>query len=258
MFVTRDLARALDGSTTSHHDTSASSAATAGHQVGSHVSSEVLPRALDGSTTSHNDALATSAATADRQVGSHVSNKALKTIRVIFHHDSSLVVPITTNFPSVEKDVDVLKSLVRSKVTLLKEGAELRLLHVFQSKIQRIITTSKKLEDMSWVRVEECLEGEVTTGGTEMAIFGHHCELAKSRNKTLNYLGDPFVLCVHKGETLLQIKKKFESKHGVSGEDISKQKFACVSTFVRYLMDSEILHSFWKSGAELRVEHPSF
>ncbi|KAF2545350.1 hypothetical protein F2Q70_00020078 [Brassica cretica] len=77
-------------------------------------------------------------------------------------------------------------------------------------------------------------------------------------NKTLNYLGDPFVLCVHKGETLLQIKKKFESKHGVSGEDISKQKFACVSTFVRYLMDSEILHSFWKSGAELRVEHPSF
>ncbi|CAF1926322.1 unnamed protein product [Brassica napus] len=94
-----------------------------------------LARALDGSTTSHHDALATSAATADRHVGSHVSSEALKTIRVIFHHDSSLVVPITTNFPSVEKDVDVVKSLVRSKVKLLKEGVELRLLHVFQSKI---------------------------------------------------------------------------------------------------------------------------
>ncbi|KAH0877721.1 hypothetical protein HID58_065115 [Brassica napus] len=191
-------------------------------------------RALDGSTTSHHDALATSAATADRHVGSHVSSEALKTIRVIFHHDSSLVVPITTNFPSVEKDVDVVKSLVRSKVKLLKEGVELRLLH-------RIITTSKKLEDMSWVCVEECLEGEVTTGGTEMAIFGHHCELAKSGNKTLNY-----------------ILKKFEIKHGVFGEDIWKWKFVCVSTFVRYLMDSEIPHSFWKPGAKLRVEHPSF
>lgn len=37
-------------------------------------------------------------------------------LRVIFHHEASLVELITTNFPRVEKYLDVVTSIVRSKV----------------------------------------------------------------------------------------------------------------------------------------------
>ncbi|KAG5379306.1 hypothetical protein IGI04_027148 [Brassica rapa subsp. trilocularis] len=44
-------------------------------------------------------------------------------LRVIFHHEASLVEPITTNFPRVEKYLDVVTSIVRSKVKLLNESS---------------------------------------------------------------------------------------------------------------------------------------
>lgn len=44
-------------------------------------------------------------------------------LRVIFHHEASLVELITTNFPRVEKYLDVVTSIVRSKVKLLNESS---------------------------------------------------------------------------------------------------------------------------------------
>ena len=79
-----------------------------------------------------------------------------------------------------------------------------------------------------------------------------------------------FFLVIHSDETLLQINKKIKSKCGVSGEDILKVclsvfllkrklelmcvmlflkwKFAMASNSMRYIMDSEIIHSFWKDS----------
>ncbi|CAG7902369.1 unnamed protein product [Brassica rapa] len=69
-------------------------------------------------------------------------------LRVIFHHEASLVELITTNFPRVEKYLDVVTSIVRSK--------------------EKIVTTSQQLEKLFCVHVEEVTRHEVNTGGTEM------------------------------------------------------------------------------------------
>ncbi|CAF2164531.1 unnamed protein product [Brassica napus] len=69
-------------------------------------------------------------------------------LRVIFHHEASLVELITTNFPRVEKYLDVVTSIVRSK--------------------EKIVTTSQQLEKFFCVHVEEVTRHEVNTGGTEM------------------------------------------------------------------------------------------
>ncbi|XP_035822909.1 ubiquitin carboxyl-terminal hydrolase 13 isoform X7 [Zea mays] len=169
----------------------------------------------------------------------------LKTLKVAFHHPTKDEVVIhSIRLPKNSTIADVIYDL-KTKVELSSPNAELRVLEVFYHKIYKIFPLHEKIEninDQYWtLRAEEIPEEEKNIGPNDRLIHVYHFKKDINQTQIQNF-GDPFVLVVHEGETLAEVKKRIQSKLQVSADEFSKWKFAFISmNRPDYLQDSDVV-----------------
>ncbi|XP_069147745.1 ubiquitin C-terminal hydrolase 13-like isoform X11 [Solanum lycopersicum] len=173
--------------------------------------------------------------------------QGLKTLKVAFHHATKdEVVTYTIRLPKQSTVGDVINDL-KTKVELSNPDAELRLLEVFYHKIYKIFPTSEKIEninDQYWtLRAEEIPEEEKNLGPNARLIHVYHFSKETAQNQMqIQNFGEPFLLVIHEGETLVQVKVRIQKKLQVPDEEFAKWKFAFLSLGrPEYLEDSDIL-----------------
>ncbi|KAH1189847.1 Ubiquitin carboxyl-terminal hydrolase 13 [Glycine max] len=173
--------------------------------------------------------------------------QCLKTLKIAFHHDTNDEVVIhTIRLPRHSTVSDVINDL-KSKVDLSHPDAELRLLEIFYHKIYKIFRVSEKIENINdqycALRAEEVLEEEKNLGPHDRLIHVYHFlkDTTQNQQQVQNF-GHPFLLVIHEGETLTEVKLRIQKKLQVPDEEFSKWKFAFLS-FGRpeYLQDSDIV-----------------
>ncbi|XP_042056257.1 ubiquitin C-terminal hydrolase 12-like [Salvia splendens] len=172
--------------------------------------------------------------------------QCIKNLNVAFHHvtkDEAAVVNI--RLPKQSTVGDVLDE-IKKKVELSQPNAELRLLEVFYHKIYKIFPILEKIEninDQYWtMRAEEIPEEEKNLGRNDHLIHVHHFTKEVSQNQMqVQNFGDPFLLVIHKDETLADVKLRIQKKLQVPDEEFSKWKFALGCP--EYLEDSNVVSS---------------
>ncbi|KAF8006885.1 hypothetical protein BT93_K1012 [Corymbia citriodora subsp. variegata] len=173
--------------------------------------------------------------------------QGLKNLKVAFHHASKdEVVFHHVRLPKQSTVGDVINEL-KMKVDLSRPDAELRLLEVFYHKIYKIFPPGETIEninDQYWtLRAEEIPEEEKDLGPHDHLIHVYHFtkETAQNQLQEQNF-GEPFLLVIHEGETLAEVKMRIQKKLQVPDDAFSKWKFAFLSLgHPEYLEDSEIL-----------------
>ncbi|PWZ27498.1 Ubiquitin carboxyl-terminal hydrolase 12 [Zea mays] len=148
----------------------------------------------------------------------------LKTLKVAFHHPTKDEVVIhSIRLPKNSTIADVINDL-KTKVELSSPNAELRVLEVFYHKIYKIPEEEKNI------------------GPNDRLIHVYHFKKDINQTQQIQNFGDPFVLVVHEGETLAEVKKRIQSKLQVSADEFSKWKFAFISmNRPDYLQDSDVV-----------------
>ncbi|KAK4790626.1 hypothetical protein SAY86_017930 [Trapa natans] len=195
--------------------------------------------------------------------------QGLKNLKVAFHSATKDEVVIH-NFRLPKESIvrDVLDEL-KKKVELSHPDAELRLLEVFNHKIYKIFPLNGKIENINdhyWtLRAEEIPEEEKNLDIHDLLIHVYHFRRETVQNSLqVQHFGDPFLLVIHEGETLAEVKVRIQKKLQVSDEEFSEWRFAFVSlSRPEYLADSKILSSYFQrrdshGGWEqyLGLEHP--
>ncbi|WOL02144.1 ubiquitin carboxyl-terminal hydrolase 13-like [Canna indica] len=172
--------------------------------------------------------------------------QGLKTLKVAFHHATKDEVAIhSIRLPKNSTVADVINDL-KTKVELSHPDAELRLLEVFYHKIYKVFPPSEKIEninDQYWtLRAEEIPEEEKNLGPQDRLIHVYHFMKDPNQNQMVQNFGEPFLLVIHDGETLEQVKMRIQNKLHVPDEEFSKWKFAflCMGR-PDYLQDSEVV-----------------
>lgn len=173
--------------------------------------------------------------------------QGLKTLKVAFHHATKDEVAIhSIRLPKNSIVADVINDL-KAKVELSHPNAELRLLEVFYHKIYKIFPPSEKIEninDQYWtLRAEEIPEEEKNLGPQDRLIHVYHFMKDPNQNQMqIQNFGEPFLLVIHEGETLAEVKVRIQKKLQIPDDDFSKWKFAFLSMGrPDYLQDSEIV-----------------
>ncbi|KAH7866535.1 hypothetical protein Vadar_021651 [Vaccinium darrowii] len=193
--------------------------------------------------------------------------QGLKTLKVAFYSSSKdEVVNHTIRLPKQSTVRDLLNDL-KTKVELSHPKAELRLLEIFYHKIYKIFPVDEKIEnldDQYWIlRTEEIPEEEKILGPLDRLIHVYHFKTDAAQNQEVQNFGEPFLLVIHEGETLAEVKVCIQKRLQVPDEEFSKWKFASFS-FGRheYLLDSDIVsnriqrkevHGVWQQY--LGLEH---
>ncbi|CAO2820246.1 unnamed protein product [Amaranthus hypochondriacus] len=175
--------------------------------------------------------------------------QGLKNLKITFYHATKDEVVIhNVRLPKQSTVGDVLDEL-KTKVELSHPDAELRLLEVFHHKIYKIFPTNEKIEsinDQYWtVRAEEIPEEEKNLQTNDRLIHVYHFtkDTAQNQMQPQNF-GEPFLLVIHEGETLAEIKMRLQKKLRVPDEEFSKWKFAFWSlNRPEYLQDTDIVSS---------------
>ncbi|XP_020226107.1 ubiquitin carboxyl-terminal hydrolase 13 isoform X2 [Cajanus cajan] len=172
--------------------------------------------------------------------------QCLKTLKIAFHHATKdEVVNHTIRLPKHSTVSDVINDL-KSKGDLSHPDAELRLLEVFYHKIYKIFRITEKIEsinDQYWtLRAEEIPEEEKNLGPHDRLIHVYHFLKDNTENQQVQNFGHPFLLAIHEGETLAEVKLRIQKKLQVPDDEFSKWNFAFVS-FGRpeYLQDIDIV-----------------
>ncbi|KAJ7975928.1 ubiquitin carboxyl-terminal hydrolase 12 [Quillaja saponaria] len=194
--------------------------------------------------------------------------QGLKNLKVAFHQATKDEVVIhNIRLPKLSTVGDVI-NLLKTKVELSHPNAELRLLEVFYHKIYKIFPHNEKIEninDQYWtLRAEEIPEEEKNLGPHDRLIHVYHFakETLQNQMQVQNF-GEPFLLVIHEGETLAEVKVRIQKKLQVPDDEFSKWKFAFLSLGrPEYLQDSDIvcsrfqrrdLHGTWEQY--LGLEH---
>ncbi|KAM1109325.1 hypothetical protein EV1_008836 [Malus domestica] len=173
----------------------------------------------------------------------------LKTLKIAFHHATKDEVGIYSIILPKQSTVGDVINVLKTKVELSHPNAELRLLEVFDHKIYKIFSNSEKFEninDQYWtIRGEEIPEEEKNLGLDDILIHVYHFTKVTVLNQTqVKNFGKPFVLVIHGGETLAEVKIRIQNKLQVPDEEFSKWKFAFLSLGrPEYLRDSDIVSS---------------
>ncbi|XP_061338183.1 ubiquitin C-terminal hydrolase 12-like [Gastrolobium bilobum] len=172
-----------------------------------------------------------------------------KTLKIAFHHATKDEVIIqTVRLPKQSTVADVLDDL-KTKVALSHLNVDLRLLEVFNHKIYKIFSPNEKIinfNDQSWtLRAEEIPEEEKNVGPRGHLIHVYHfTKGADQKQMQIQNFGEPFVLVIHKDETLGEIKVRIQKKLQVPDDAFGKWEFAFVSTgHPEYLQDNDIVSS---------------
>ncbi|KAI3956751.1 hypothetical protein MKW92_027017, partial [Papaver armeniacum] len=140
---------------------------------------------------------------------------------------------------------DMLYKL-KSKVQLSRPNAELRLLLVRSNSIQKIYPLNESFHKLpkTWsLRAEEVLEGEKCIGPRDIMIQVIHISSKAFKRKMNKYpcngcdFGHPFLLVIHEGETLADIKLRLHEKFQVPDDEFFKWK----SARGKYFHDSDML-----------------
>ncbi|XP_028946225.1 ubiquitin C-terminal hydrolase 13-like isoform X5 [Malus domestica] len=172
----------------------------------------------------------------------------LKHLKVAFHHATKDEVEIhSIRLPKQSIVGDVI-NVLKTKVELSHPNAELRLLEVFDHKIYKIFPNSEKIENINnqyWtLRAEEIPEEEKNLGLYRRLIHVFHFTVTVLNQMQVQNFGEPFVLVIHEGETLAEVKIRIQKKLQVPDEEFSKWKFAFLSLGrPEYLRDSDIVSS---------------
>ncbi|KAM1109322.1 hypothetical protein EV1_008831 [Malus domestica] len=150
----------------------------------------------------------------------------LKHLKVAFHHATKDEVEIhSIRLPKQSIVGDVI-NVLKTKVELSHPNAELRLLEVFDHKIYKIPEEEKNL------------------GLYRRLIHVFHFTVTVLNQMQVQNFGEPFVLVIHEGETLAEVKIRIQKKLQVPDEEFSKWKFAFLSLGrPEYLRDSDIVSS---------------
>ncbi|KAM1865981.1 hypothetical protein ACFX13_008889 [Malus domestica] len=148
----------------------------------------------------------------------------LKHLKVAFHHATKDEVEIhSIRLPKQSIVGDVI-NVLKTKVELSHPNAELRLLEVFDHKIYKIPEEEKNL------------------GLYRRLIHVFHFTVTVLNQMQVQNFGEPFVLVIHEGETLAEVKIRIQKKLQVPDEEFSKWKFAFLSLGLpEYLQDSDIV-----------------
>ncbi|XP_078150987.1 ubiquitin C-terminal hydrolase 12-like [Carex rostrata] len=177
--------------------------------------------------------------------------QGLKTLKVVFHHSTKdEVVSCTIRLPKNSTVGDVINDL-KSKVQLSCPDAELRLLEVFCHKIYKIFPPFEKIEninDQYWtIRAEEIPEEETNLGSQDRLIHVYHFMKDPNQNQQVQNFGEPFLLVIHEGEALAEVKTRIQKKLQVPDEEFAKWNFAFLSmNRPEYLKDSDVISSYFQ------------
>ncbi|XP_061338198.1 ubiquitin C-terminal hydrolase 13-like [Gastrolobium bilobum] len=172
-----------------------------------------------------------------------------KNLKIGFHQATKDdVVILTVTLPKQSTVADVLDDL-KTKVSLSHRNIDLRLLEVFNHKIYKIFSPDEKivnLNDQYWTfRAEEIPEEDKNVGPHGHLIHVYHfSEGADQKQMQIQNFGEPFVLVIHKDETLGEIKVRIQKKLQVPDDAFAMWEFAFVSTgHPEYLQDNDVVSS---------------
>ncbi|KAG2315544.1 hypothetical protein Bca52824_018666 [Brassica carinata] len=172
--------------------------------------------------------------------------QGLKILNVAFHHASKDEVIIhTIRLPKQSTVGDVINELKTKVVELSHQDAELRLLEVFSHKIYKVTSLIFMLTFFFFYLVKSQIpEEEKNIGPNARLIHVYHFTKESGQNQQVHNFGDPFVLVIHEGETLEEIKTRIQKKLHVPDEDFAKWKFAFFSTGrPDYLQDTDVVYN---------------
>ncbi|CAN6577224.1 unnamed protein product [Malus baccata var. baccata] len=160
----------------------------------------------------------------------------LKTLKIAFHHATKDEVGIYSIILPKQSNVGDVINVLKTKVELSHPNAELRLLEVFDHKIYKIPEEEKNLGlDDILIHVYHF---------TKVTVLNQTVEVNYLTTATAKNFGKPFVLVIHGGETLAEVKIRIQKKLQVPDEEFSKWKFAFLSLGrPEYLQDSDIVSS---------------
>ncbi|XP_043700280.1 ubiquitin C-terminal hydrolase 12-like [Telopea speciosissima] len=164
--------------------------------------------------------------------------EVLKKLELAFHSTvKSEVVIHSIRFPIESTVADLLVDL-GTKVELSSPNAKLRLLDVSDHKISAIFLLDQTLEcinDKLQLRVEEIPEEEKHCGPQNCLIRVYHFTKDTSQNLVVQNFGDPFLLIIHKAETLAKIKVHIQKKVQVPGEEFVKVSFLFLFFYLLFI-----------------------
>ncbi|KAI3899367.1 hypothetical protein MKW92_027393 [Papaver armeniacum] len=174
--------------------------------------------------------------------------QGLKTLNISFHNAKNDTVIHKIRLPNKSTVGDVLNDL-KTKVKLSHTNAELRLL--------------KNIKDQFFtLRAEEILEEEKKLGPRDCFVHVYHFTKDASETQKVKNFGKPFLLIIHEGHTLAEVKLGIQKKLNVPDEEFSKWKFAILSLGQPdYLRDLDISTRFLRrdicgaSDQYLGLEH---
>ncbi|KAL2326631.1 hypothetical protein Fmac_025689 [Flemingia macrophylla] len=185
--------------------------------------------------------------------------QCLKTLRIAFHHaikDEEVI--HTIRLPRHSTVSDVFNDLRSKRVTSLSSSRFAFILHLCafcaaaaqicrcHESIATVFCLSEKIEsinDQYWtLRAEEIPEEEKNFGPHDRLIHAYHFLKDTTKNQQVQNFGHPFLLVIHEGETLAEVKLRIQKKLQVPDDEFSKWNFAFVS-FGRpeYLQDIDIV-----------------
>ncbi|KAI3924448.1 hypothetical protein MKW98_032649 [Papaver atlanticum] len=192
--------------------------------------------------------------------------QGLKTLNVSFHDAKKDTVIHRIRLPNKSTVGDVINDL-KTKVELSHPNAELRLLKVFNHMIHKVFPLSEKIENIKdqyfTLRAEEILEEEKNLGPRDCLVHVYHFTKDASQTQKVKNFGKPFLLTIHEGETLAEVKLRIRKKLNVPDEEFAEWKFAILSLGQSdYLRDLEIVSNrflgrdiFGASDQYLGLEH---
>jgi len=143
-------------------------------------------------------------------------------------------------------------------------SGQIRLLEVWNGKMHKILREEEpisNINDYAKLRAEEIPQEEFAPSPEDLSqriIQVSHFIRDAYMGQTVSNHGNPFLLLIHRGETLRQIKERILKRLGLTEEETSKWKWALVS-FGRpeYLQDDDIILSRdMMSNDYLGMEHP--
>ncbi|KAM1524129.1 hypothetical protein ACFX10_008759 [Malus domestica] len=183
--------------------------------------------------------------------------EGLKTLKIAFHHATKDEVVIhTISFPKW-KTVGDLINVLQTKVELSHPNVELRVLGILYHKIYKIFPHSEKIRNIHkqyrTLRVEEIPEEEKKLGQRDRLIHVYHfTKVTVLKDMHVQTFGEPFVLVIHEGEGLAEVKTRIQKKLRVPDEEFSKWNFAFLSRgHPDYLQDSDIVFSRFQRNESL-------
>eukprot|EP00252_Welwitschia_mirabilis_P016662 TRINITY_DN3688_c0_g2_i2.p1 TRINITY_DN3688_c0_g2~~TRINITY_DN3688_c0_g2_i2.p1 ORF type:complete len:1108 (+),score=261.03 TRINITY_DN3688_c0_g2_i2:336-3659(+) len=177
--------------------------------------------------------------------------QGLKSLKLYFYHSTRhMVSEHILRLPKQSTFGDVINEL-KTKVELSNPNADIRVLEVFCQKIYKVFPPHEKIEninDQYWtLRAEEIPEEEKHLGPNDRLIHVYHFARDAVQNHVIHNFGEPFLLAVHEGETLAEIKERIQKKLQIPVEEFPKWKFAFVSMGrPEYLQDGDVILSYFQ------------